>query len=155
MKKLFLFLVVVLLCSGCGNGSSNTGGGGHQHSDDPTNPKIGDTGAGGGIIFRIENDEIWEISEKLGSGNWEEAKALCKKHRGGNYDNWCLPSKEELDLVYEALVKTEKIVDDDIYWSSSELNDTYAWQKYFKGGHVQFNSKTNTNSVRAVRVYKS
>ena len=61
---------------------------------------IGSTGPGGGLICNIEGNRGLECSEVLGSANWEDAKKMCAKFRGGGYDDWYLPSKEELNFIY-------------------------------------------------------
>ena len=50
--------------------------------------KIGDTRIGGGVIFYIDGNRLWECSKILGEKNWSEAKILCTEYRGGNYDAW-------------------------------------------------------------------
>ena len=69
---------------------------------------IGYAGPGGGTIFYVEGNKVWEVSERLGSATWDDAKTRCYQYRGGGYDDWYLPSKEELNLIYENLVKTER-----------------------------------------------
>lgn len=118
--------------------------------------KIGDIGPGGGLVFYIEGTRAWECSEVLGSSNWEGAKSLCSKYRGGGYSDWYLPSEDELNLVYINLRRTGKISGNDLFWSSSEINDNRAWSQRFSDGN-QYNdygnSKNSANSVRAVRAF--
>lgn len=65
--------------------------------------KIGDIGPGGGLIFYIEGNKALECSELLGEANWEGAKRMCAEYCGGGYDDWYLPTKEELNWIYENL----------------------------------------------------
>lgn len=115
--------------------------------------KIGDIGPGGGLVFYIEGTRAWECSEVLGYSNWEGAKTLCSEYRGGGYRDWYLPSKDELNLVYINLKSTGKISDDDLFWSSSEYLDNYAWWQQFSDGYQGSSNKNYANSVRAVRAF--
>ena len=72
-----------------------------------------------------------------------------------DYDDWFLPSKDELNEIYEnrdALGTTFKT--DDKYWSSSQYSSYYAWtQLYDNGG--QYNSDFTTDYyVRPVRAFQ-
>lgn len=67
---------------------------------------------------------------------------------------WYLPSKMELDLIYENLRKTGKISGDDWYWSSSQGNSDYAWaQRFSDGDQTNGSSELNSGCVRAVRAF--
>lgn len=115
--------------------------------------KIGDTGPGGGIVFYVNGIKAWECSEVLGASNWEGAKRLCSKYRGGGYRDWYLPSKDELNLVYINLKSTGKISGNDSFWSSSEVGNNDACYQFFSDGFQFFEDKNDTNSVRAVRAF--
>lgn len=125
--------------------------------------KIGDIGPGGGLVFYIEGTRAWECSEVLGSSNWEGAKSLCSKYRGGGYSDWYLPSKDELNLVYINLRRTGKISGNDWFWSSSEDDIGNAWNQRFSDGKQNSriydsygynrDNKNSTYSVRAVRAF--
>jgi hypothetical protein len=91
-----------------------------------------------------------EIINDQGSGTYAASKA--RAHRGGGYDDWYLPSKDELNLLY--LQKTE---DDGFasasYWSSTENSKKYAYRQYFVNGDQQVYDKSNLIYVRAVRAF--
>lgn len=86
--------------------------------------KIGDTGPGGGVICNIEGNRGLECSELLGNANWDDAKKMCTEYRGGGYEDWYLPSTQELLFIHRKLVNTEKItpIGGD-FWSSTEYDD--------------------------------
>jgi len=82
---------------------------------------------------------------------------------GVTYDDWFLPSKDELNKMY---VNLKKGTDENgvtytpvggfanyYYWSSSEFGPYYAWFQYFYTGSQYGNSKSNTSRVRAIRAF--
>lgn len=85
--------------------------------------KIGDIGPGGGLVFYIEGNKSYEVSELLGTAAWSGAFELCNNYRGGGYDDWYLPTKDELNLIYKNLRKPGKISGNDWHWSSSQGNN--------------------------------
>ena len=115
--------------------------------------KIGDIGLGGGLVFYIEGNRAYECSEVLGERNWSEAKTLCSKYRGGGYDDWYLPNKDELNYIYQNLRKSGKILGNSKFWSSSTNYDGDAWEQRFSDGNCDDYPKANTFSVRAVRAF--
>ena len=117
--------------------------------------KIGDIGPGGGLIFYIEGNKALECSELLGEANWEDAKRMCSEYRGGGYDDWYLPNKEELNWIYENLRRKEKIIGDTWYWSSSSYSTNNACAQSFNNGYQNSNYKNYTGSVRAVRAFNT
>lgn len=115
--------------------------------------KIGDIGPGGGIVFYIEGKKAYEVSEILGDANWETAMSMAKNFRGGGYDDWYLPTKDELNLVYKNLRKAGIISGDSRYWSSSEDSDSIAWRQRFSDGNQDILLKRYISSVRAIRAF--
>ena len=115
--------------------------------------KIGDTGPGGGLICNIEGKRGLECSEVLGDADWEGAKKMCAEFRGGGYDDWYLPSKEELNFIYNNLVKTGKIIGRGYFWSSSWGDPGACCQNFSDGWQADHSNSGYTNSVRAVRAF--
>ena len=104
----------------------------------------------------------------LGTASWDDAIELCKAYRGGRYDDWHLPTKDELNLIYQNLKKNEKISGNDWHWSSSQENSDSAWFQRFSDGkqdhylyrydYFGFEEKSSKNKhtgccVRAVRAF--
>lgn len=116
--------------------------------------KIGDIGPGGGLICNIEGGRALECSEVLGSATWSRAKEMCSEYRGGGYDDWYLPSFEELNFIYLNLKLTGKITGSTWFWSSSASDYGNSCLLRFSDGN-QGNSydENNTYSVRAVRSF--
>ena len=73
----------------------------------------------------------------------------------GVYDDWFLPSKDELNLMYVNL-KLQSVggfADLTVYWSSSEDKAKYAWFQGFGNGVQSHLHKSYTQRVRAVRAF--
>ncbi|MDR1786868.1 MAG: DUF1566 domain-containing protein [Treponema sp.] len=90
----------------------------------------------------------------LDHGHEHPAARACKEYSYGGYDDWFLPSKDELNLMYTNL-KRQGLggFSDSWYWSSSELYSYSAWPQYFAAGSQHGSSKGNEHSVRAVRMF--
>lgn len=125
----------------------------NSNSSNKKEYKIGDSGPGGGIIFHKIGTRCLEISPSLGNYGWNDAKIVAQNYRGGNFRNWYLPSKEELKLVYDNLVKTGLLQDTAWHWSSSPYGEERAWFQTFSGGRQSANYRGGAGAVRAVRAF--
>lgn len=92
----------------------------------------------------------------------DRAAYLCDALTVGGYSDWFLPSKDELNLMYQNLhnivIPVGGFADlgNWTYWSSSEYSeysDTYAWSQFFYNGSHQGQHKYFTNQVRGVRAF--
>jgi hypothetical protein len=70
----------------------------------------------------------------------------------GVYSDWYLPSKDELDKLYQNKTAFDGIGRES-YWSSSEFNSAYAWSQSLSAGPQQSHKKTAERRVRAVRSF--
>ncbi len=68
------------------------------------------------------------------------------------YDDWFLPSKDELNQLY---LRRDSIGDfaRDVYWSSSEASASTAWHQDFHDGNQGRSSKKYVAHVRPVRAF--
>ena len=111
----------------------------------------------GGIILELdENAEHGLIAAKkdLDDYDWFDAKQKCEELELNGYDDWQLPNKDELDILY----KSKDIVGgfaSDYYWSSTDSGDFYyAFCNNFFNGNAEYNtSKFKRCGVRAVRAF--
>jgi len=118
---------------------------------------IGDKGPGGGIVFHVSGNTYMEVSPDLGKYTWAEAVKAAKNYKGGGFTNWQLPTKEQLNNMYENLILNKGIGNfGSNYWSSSEYFDgVSAYIQNFSNNAVGLfhDGKTRTYSVRAVRSF--
>jgi hypothetical protein len=91
------------------------------------------------------------IGEKSG------AAQLCDELTVGNnnqFDDWFLPSKDELNLMYQNLKqKGLGSFSSSWYWSSSQDDLSNSWAQNFGDGRQYFGTKGSTDSVRCVRAF--
>ena len=74
---------------------------------------------------------------------------------GITYGDWYLPSKYELNLLYQNRDKVPNLASA-VYWSSTEFNQIVAWYIDFSNGNVDYNdfNKSAANYyVRAIRSF--
>jgi hypothetical protein len=80
------------------------------------------------------------------------AAQVCANYQGGNYGDWYLPSKYELNLLYDQKTVVGGFATG-YYWSSTEVdNDEAGVQSFASGGQFNFD-KVGTYYVRAIRAF--
>lgn len=84
------------------------------------------------------------------TGNTMIAASVCENYSFSGYTDWFLPSKDELNLMY--LNIKEKLVPN-YYWSSSEINEKFAWQQHFQTGTQCKIYKNIIAYIRAIRAF--
>ncbi|HPR58603.1 MAG TPA: DUF1566 domain-containing protein [Bacteroidales bacterium] len=82
------------------------------------------------------------------------AARICHDLVLNGYSDWFLPSRDELNLMYQNL-KLNGIggFAANGYWSSSELGSYVAWDQDFSDGGRNYDSKDYNERVRAVRAF--
>lgn len=98
------------------------------------------------------------------SGSPDIASRICSDLVLNSYDDWYLPSKDELNKLYINRVAIGGFTGE-YYWSSSESPDPlnppkfgYAWRQYFadtqnSAGKQNLGTKTVGQNVRAIRYF--
>ncbi len=87
------------------------------------------------------------------------AAKICSDLVEGGYDDWFLPSKDELDELYKHKDELYKHKEDvggfepKEYWSSSEINSNYVWSQNFGSGDQGVFNRVGGLRVRAVRAF--
>ena len=82
------------------------------------------------------------------------AAQACANYKGGGYGDWYLPSKDELNLLYQQKNAVGFFFSAD-YWSSTESTEfsESAWAQNFGNGAQFSELKVNTKRVRAIRAF--
>lgn len=129
----------------------------------PASLTVGDTYGGGKVayIFR-KNDRgyvagqvhgLIAASEDIAPASWATAIKSCKEYRGGGYEDWRLPNKDELDRLYENRLSIGGFKERNYYWSSTESDRNDAWDLSFRRGNHNLGYKLEYNYVRPVRTF--
>ena len=127
MKYLFVFLIVGLVS--CGDASGDV----TKEKQAKSTVKIGD---------------LEVMTEDLGEMRWDAAKKACADIG----DGWRLPTKDELNILYENKDKIGGFAN--YYWSSTESDSNTAWFQDFDEGYQGYGDKASlTSYVRAVRAF--
>jgi len=109
------------------------------------------TGATGTGIGTGQNNTTAIVTAQ-GIGSY--AAQLCNDLTEGGYSDWFLPSKDELNLMYQNLKLFGVGGFADLgYWSSTEASETNAWIRFFDIGNEGNFGKFNTSPIRAVRAF--
>jgi hypothetical protein len=85
------------------------------------------------------------------------AAGLARAYNGGGYNDWYLPSQDELNILYELRALPNGVAiwgfTGDYYWSSTEYDNRNAWVQSFDIGYKDPFNKSYAMSVRAVRAF--
>jgi hypothetical protein len=89
------------------------------------------------------------INTVCGTGT---AAQIATNYSLNGFSDWYLPSKDELNLLYEqkALVGS---FSNYLYWSSTEPNGSSAWSQDFVNGNLYVPTKIQLFPVRAIRYF--
>jgi hypothetical protein len=110
-------------------------------------------GTGTALGSGKRNTEL--IIERLRQwGETGRAAQLCASLNFDGFNDWFLPSKDELDLMYKNLKqKGLGNFSNSGYLSSSQANSDKVWYKDFNAGYQFTDLKTSAVSVRAIRAF--
>jgi hypothetical protein len=93
-------------------------------------------------------------------GGASSAAAICGNLSLGGYNDWYLPSIEELNKMYQNIGQGNTLglgnvgnFANNYYWSSTEFDNNFAWLQIFDFGNQYYSLKGNTYYVRAVRAF--
>ena len=89
------------------------------------------------------------------------AAELCNQLEMNGFNDWYLPSKDELNALYETRDKVNttstanggSVLEGTEYWSSSHLNSNTVWIQSFNAGNQSGVSEDALNNVRAIRSF--
>ena len=113
-------------------------------------------GPAGGIVFmQYPNGfcvECWTQDEP-NLMTWDKAHEHVQTLNYGGYNDWILPTIDELNKIYENKNRLDNF-QGDFYWSNTEYDAFLAWNQLFSIGNQYSLSKNNRYRVRAVRRFK-
>lgn len=114
--------------------------------------KLGDILHDGGIVFYVDASGYHGLAANAEDASikatWHDARQLTGTNRLG----WHLPTKDELQLLYEHRNLVGGFADH-LYWSSTESGSFNAWFQNFYTGHQLNSNKNLTYRVRTVRAF--
>ena len=130
----------------------------YRESDEASNKVVGTSqGIGTGKentekLVAAMGDEVYSASS--GSGKTDNyAAKFCNNYSAGGKDDWFLPSREEVELMYSNLYLADLGGFSWTYCSSSEWNEHQIYCKVFKTGSSSDISRANTGIVRPARAF--
>ncbi len=104
-----------------------------------------------GISIGSGNQNTIDISRDC--TDLSTAARLCYDYTSGGFDDWYLPSKDELDQMYKnkTMIGGFRL---DSYWSSSEVSASRAWlQSFNTGTQYGTTNKDYGTNVRPIRSF--
>ena len=143
MKNLLIYTAVILsvILLSCG-----------KEDIKPTSPEIK---SGGLIVYEIDGHGLVVTAKEIGFMNWQDASNTCDTLVLNGYDDWYLPTKDELNQVYSMFKKTGNGILNGCYWSSTKSNNGvgHCIQLFFDGMQMEDPNDGNKYIIRAVRVF--
>lgn len=128
----------------------------------PSKTAIGQNYGGGIVVYIYQPGEKGYVANEVHGlvaypqdfrpASWNDAMYTCDALRSDNYDDWRLPTTEELNILVQNQGFIGRLTGYE-YWSSDEFNSNQAFQlnqRYGKPGYFMVN-KSQLCYVRAVR----
>ena len=107
--------------------------------------------AGDGV-YELPSAGLMVQTEDLGHVDWSSAKLLCENSTVAGYNDWRLPTKEELMTLYSNRELIGGFVDE-CYWSSSLYGSNHYFVNFSNGVSSWSPNNNNHYYVRAVRTW--
>ena len=86
-----------------------------------------------------------------GCNEFSFAASLANQYSPNGYTDWYLPSRDELNEMY--LQKSILGISGGKLWSSTEVNQDFAWGQWFDNGNPVNDTKNSNNFVRPIRAF--
>lgn len=111
--------------------------------------------------YVILSDGLVVSRDDAGKSGWGTALSLCKNYTAGGFNDWSLPSKDELVKLYNNKKLIGSFKDED-YWSSSvcsncyyneEVGESYDryWYQNFNNGKQGTGKSEENKRIRCIR----
>ena len=115
----------------------------------------------GGWVIDVNSDGTHGVvvaMQDQGTSDWFSANnilGISQLHdtNGKKFKDWRLPTREELNKMYQVHISGNGVNLVGYYWSSTELDSSNAWRQRFDAGYQNNTTKGNTFFVRAVRAF--
>ncbi len=107
---------------------------------------------GGIIVYEKDGHGLVAAPKDLGRMTWDDAMSACNNLELNGYSDWHLPTKKELNTLYQNMVRVGGFANS-TYWSSTVTNDNDAWDQNFFDGKLISTYKGYKCNVRAVRAF--
>ena len=119
-----------------------------------TKLKIGQKHQGGIIFYLDDSGKHGKVCSEndMVKLDWKEAIDRCRNLNLNGFNDWYLPSKTELNQLYNQRSAIGGFADVN-YWSSAEYDKFNAWVQHFDLGNQNFFSKGVTLYVRTIRAF--
>ena len=123
-------------------------------------PKIGSFYQGGIVLSYDDSAHcglIISASDLNSNLTWLEGKILCDTTTLSGFDDWRMPTTEELLLCYKVLHLNKKTQFQlkTPYWASHEGKLGYfAWYVDFSNGNAYESNENNVAQIRAIREFR-
>lgn len=105
----------------------------------------------GGIYVGEFEGKHYVVSKDEVKLEWNDGIELCANYSKDGYDDWFLPSKDELNFLYESNVIENPC---EWYWSSTEYTSTDVWFQYFSGSYAGVQSGSGMSNAHFVRCFR-
>ena len=103
-------------------------------------------------IYVQDGGSLAAHTHDVGEGNWDTMKCMCENSAVGGFDDWRLPTRDELLFLSEHRDDFGNFVEKGRYWSSTSFLGKEMWV-------VEFNDYTDANRASVPdainRVYKA
>ena len=116
-----------------------------------SNQSVDVTGADGTAIGTGATNTL-DIVNQTGNVAATSAAVYCDSLFYGGFDDWFLPSKDDLNQMYLQQTAIGGFSTGD-YWSSSDINSNAAWVQAFDDGNPYGDFKSGSFYVRPVRAF--
>jgi hypothetical protein len=113
------------------------------------------TTAATGLLLGMGATNTTKIISVQGGTSTTYAAGFAKAYNAGTYNDWFLPSRDELNKLYlnRLAIGGFDYSISTVYWSSTESSSSGAYSRNFVNGVSTIDAKSMTRRVRAVRIF--
>lgn len=155
MKKLITIIVglafiTFIICTSCSNNKKTDSKNQRLARTEKKQQSISD---GGFVIHETNGHGLVAAEKDLGKLKWSDAIKACDSFESNGYNDWHLPSLEELNQLFENKAKMGIVHVEQSYWSSSESENKASFKDFEGNGYQGYADKESELYVHPVRNY--